>query len=1395
MSVRSTTSLNDADDSWRTDSVDLTAVAEICAEVLGAPVGPNENLLRRGADSLALTRIVARLAARSGRRLPLRAVFDDPTPSALVDALRRSPPTPPLPDHESSPSLAAMSHSQERMWFLHQLDEHGSAYNIESAVRVRADIDVSRLRSAVRSVVARHGALRTGFTTGDHGPVHRVHPSVDVEVGFLDCSTSPDPEAVARRDFELAAKEPFDLTNPPLLRARLYRLGAHDHIVFVCVHHVVCDQWGMGVLMNELSHAYAGSSSVADVALAADAFGGWHRSWSEHHSADGQMDYWRTHLRELPTVSFPTDRVRPAQPTYAGAIVTAELGGRIADVARLAAELEATPFMVYLAAFDVVVERYTGSADVVVGTPIANRNVVESEGVVTSVVNTVVLRTDLSGGPTAAELIRRVRDVSIDAFDNQDVPFAAVVAELAPVRTGERSPLFQVFFNAATAPFAPFAVHGAESKALVVDRGGAQFELSLGIDLVQTLTATVEYNTNLFERATAEQLLDHYLLVLDAFLADPDAPIQAIEMITAAEQDALQRSWSDCDRPFDQTATIHSLIGDRVLVSPTATAVTGPDGDAITYRELEERSNQLAHHLLDEGVAVGDLVGLMVDRSIHMVIAMIGILKVGAAYVPLDPGYPAERLEFMVDDARLRLIVTEQGVASEWVQTTHRCVLLDRDAPVLGRRPVGAVGVHVEPTDRAYVIYTSGSTGTPKGVELEHRSVVNFLHAMQRRPGLDSDDILLAVTTLSFDIAVLEIFLPLVVGASVVVAARATAASPEALQNALVVSGATVFQATPSMWRMLVESGWKGDPNLTILCGGEALPRELADELIPRARAVWNMYGPTETTVWSAALQVEMSPGPVLVGGPIDNTRLYVLDRLGRRVPAGVPGELFIGGDGLARGYLGRSELTAERFVVDPFREAGSTSPRMYRTGDLVRRRRDGLLEFLGRIDNQVKLRGHRIELGEIEALLTRHPSVAEAIVLARMMDEGDSRLVAYVVRSNAAQPDLRPFLRDHLPEYMVPSAIVEMDSLPMTPNGKVDRNALPDPRTASHPAVTEPPLPGLETVVADIWCDVLNVSTVSRHDDFFDLGGHSLLAVRLFARIQAATDVRLPLTTLFRARTIAALVRAMTGPSARQRWTSLVPVAPGVQSPGTRPPFFYVSPFLITALSFSHLARHLGDEQPFYVLQPQGMESEDEIHDRVEDMASHYLDEIRDVQPVGPYRIGGHCAGSWVAFEMARQLESEGESVETLVLVDSEPPGIDPPRSGRLRHRAAVVRYYLRSGRLLDAARWKLSVWRERHQAGKVDTTDQTRVARLRDIHAESHRGYRGGTIAAEITFVRSEQSASLATLDWHLRWRELTTSRMRVMSVPGAHSGLVDSDHAEALASCIRTALDLNP
>ena len=1119
---------------------ELTAV---WAELLDREVGPNENFFEVGGHSLLAIRLIARIRTDLGVKLTLKALIDAPTISefaARIEAARASkpqaaapvsePPTPakPTPSVPRAPREGPLrcSFAQEQFWLVDQLTPGSTAYNFSWPMRLEGPLDTDALSRAVAEVVRRHEALRTRFTSSDGQPMQIVEKTGAAALELLDLSGERDPESAARRLIDEHTATVFDLSQGPLLRVALMRLGEQDHVLLIVVHHIVFDGVSKVVLYRELGEcydAYAAGREPAPAELStqyAD-YAQWERSRLDPERLEGELAHWRAQLEGAETaLELPTDRPRPAVSSLRGARYREPLSADLRPALEALARREgATFFMTVLAAFEVLLYRYSGQEDLLVGTPVDTRSVRELESVIGPFINTVVIRADLSGSPSFRELLRGVQQRTVDALEHQELPFERLVAEIAPERDLSRHPLFQALLALNPAETG-LPLEGVTASDLDPAWSGARVDLFLILDdLPQGLEAIWEYSTDLFEAATIERMAGHFTRLLEEIVADPDRPIDELALLGEHERDVLDE-WNRTEAEI-LPQRLEQLVAQQATETPDRVAVRF-EGRELSYAELDARANRLANRLQALGAGPNELVGVCMSRSQELLVVLLATMKTGAAYVPVDPGFPPARQEFMLADAQVRVLVTEEALLSSLPASDATVLCVDRDRHEIALEPDSPPIHEAGAEDLAYVIYTSGSTGRPKGVEIPHRALLNFLCAMRERPGLTAQDVLVAVTTLSFDIAGLELYLPLIVGAQVVLAPAQSAADPRALARLLESSRATVMQATPTTWRILIDSGWTGMQGLKALCGGEALPPALADELVSRVGELWNMYGPTETTIWSTCAHVRQAGEALTIGRPIANTTLHVLDRRGRPAPIGVPGELLIGGAGLARGYRNRLELTEERFVAG---ELGAE--RLYRTGDLARYRADGTVQFLGRLDHQVKLRGFRIELGEIEATLDAHPSVAQAVASIHEAPGGEPALIAYVV-ADGDPPDaqeLRGFLGQSLPTYMVPATIVMLERLPLTPNGKIDRNALPAPELpSSADDLYMEPRDAMELAVASVFCEVLGIERAGAHDDFFALGGQSLLAARLVSRLVAKLEIELALRAVFETSTVAGL-------------------------------------------------------------------------------------------------------------------------------------------------------------------------------------------------------------------------------------------------------------------------------
>ncbi len=1043
-----------------------------------------------------------------------------------------------------------LSWSQQRLWFIDQLEGGAAGYQVPIVLRLRGRLDDNALQRALDTLVRRHEALRTVFSTVEGEPVQAIQPAKPFSLKIVDVSADPEPEERLREHKSQEVQGSFDLARGPLIRGRLVRLQPEEHVLLLTMHHIVFDGWSKGVLIGELTALYGAYHAQRDSPLEAlpiqySDYAQWQRGrWAREEGLRRQLEYWRAQLEGVtPQLDLPTDRPRPAVQTYRGENVTLNLGTALSTrLNALAQRYDMTLFMVLYAGLAVLLSRLSGQEDVAIGSPVANRQRPELERLIGLFVNPMVLRIGVPGELEVTELLRRVKAMTLGAYDHQDVPLEKIVEALQPQRSLSRGPLFQAVFVLHNWPRSHMLWPGVSvSLDEEVDEPAIlDFWMALEERNGEVLGA-VNYAADLFDRATIERWMECFKVLLDALADEACDHVGELPILPAVEAQQVTRQFNATESPYPRDRSIHELIEEQARRSPSAVALRFA-GTSLSYAELNARANRLARHLRARGVGPDKLVGIYLERGPEMVIGLLAILKAGGAYVPLDPGYPLERIEHMLDDAAPLALLTHSDLLPRLsVRPSTPVVRVDRDADQISQldaSDLDAGVVRLHPRPLAYVIYTSGSTGRPKGVMVEHAGVVNFLHSMQRSPGMSASDRVLALTTISFDIAALEIYLPLMTGAEVILATREDAADAHRLMEMIEQWGVTFLQATPVTWRMLLGAGWRGSSGLTALCGGEALTADLSRELVGRVGTLWNVYGPTETTIWSCVNRIAVAhehAATESIGRPIANTQVYVLDAKRRPVPMGVAGEIFIGGEGVARGYLHRAELTAERFVADPF--SSVSGARLYRTGDLARWRPDGTLEYLGRNDFQVKIRGFRIELGEIEAQLVRFPHVKEAVVLAREDSPGEKRLVAYVTPQDAAHDDstllsaeaLRTHLKPVVPDYMVPSAFVVLERLPLTSNGKVDRRSLPAPGADDYARREyEAPTGVVEESLAAIWQALLQVERVSRHDNFFELGGHSLLIVQMIDRLRDlgfATGMR----RVFESETLADLAAALT--------------------------------------------------------------------------------------------------------------------------------------------------------------------------------------------------------------------------------------------------------------------------
>jgi len=1138
------------------------ALAETWRKVLGiAQVGIHDDFFQLGGDSLLATQLISRVRDTYKMELPLRKLFEEPTVSGLAALIEagsaeqaQTPGLQPIPRMAREGSLP-LSFGQQRLWFLDRLEPDSPLYNNSAAVQVTGALDPAILGRCLNAVVQRHEVLRTTFGEVAGQPMQRVADELEMPLTVLDLRDLPATEREARV-IELArqdGRQPFDLTQGPLMRVTLLQLAEREQVLLVSMHHIISDGWSVAVLIRELAALYiafaAGRPSpLPELPIQYADWAAWQRAWMEGDALEMQVAYWKAQLGDLPpALELPTDHPRPAVQTAHGANAWFSLPPELSKAMEALSQREgSTLFMTLLAALQTLFYRYTGQEDICIGTPVANRNRSETEGLIGFLLNTLALRTDLSGNPTFREVLGRVREVALGAYAHQEVPFEALVEALHPRRDMSRAPLFQVMFDLQSAPLEALRLPDVTFRPLPVDNGTAKFDLALSMEQAEGgLRGYLNYNTDLFDPQTIERMLAHLLALLEGIVANPDGRIADLPLLTAEERQRIVVEWN---RAASTGAPVETSVVSRfeaqVARTPEILAVTC-DGSTLTYGELNRQANQLAHHLLQLGVGPEGMVGVCLERSQAAVVALLATLKAGGVYVPLDPGYPAERLAYMLEDARVTVLLTEQALAERALirgLPAHRAqvVCLDADADAIAGQRADNLSPNIAAANLAYVIYTSGSTGAPKGVAVPHGALATHIRDVAGHYALTAGDRVLQFPSLNFDPSLEQILGALTVGATVVLRGR-DLWSPDEFARRVAQERVTVANLPTAYWHHLTQA-WGGNGGgasvnglRLVIPGGDAVRPEAVQRWMQmplREVCLLNAYGPTETIITATTYQVPPDFGAersrVPIGKPLPNRAAYILDGHGQPVPVGVAGELYLGGVALARGYLHHPDLTAARFVPDPFsQEPGA---RLYRTGDLARYLPDGTIEFFGRVDYQLKIRGYRVEPGEIEALLERHPAVREAVVQPWEDEGGDKYLAAYVVSGNgAALPidELGEYLRDRLPDYMVPSAIVPLDALPTLPTGKVDRRALLRPtdgsRTGTARTYVAPRTP-LEEELTRLWAEVLHVERVGVEDNFFDLGGHSLLAAQLASRVREVFQVEVPLRALFESPTVAAL-------------------------------------------------------------------------------------------------------------------------------------------------------------------------------------------------------------------------------------------------------------------------------
>lgn len=1183
---------------------------------------------------------------------------------------------------EGKSAEACLSFAQQRLWFIDQLEQGRAHYHKPCGLILRGPLDREALSRSIQRIIQRHEILRTVFVVRNEQPMQVVHEHLAVSVRQVDLRQLPFPQRQTEVQ-QLAHREiqqPFDLTRGPLLRSVVFQVAEQEHVLLLTFHHIIFDDWSLGIVMRELAALYpayrAGTSSpLADLALHYADFAVWQRSWLQGEVLHQQMQYWKEHLYNAPPVlDMPTDYPRPPLQNYQGAYLPITVPPHLhAKLQLLCRQSETTLFVVLLAAFQTLLYRYSGQEDIVVGTPIANRNRVETENMIGFFINTLALRTNLSGNPDFLEFVQRVRAVTLGAYSHQDIPFEKLVEELQPERALNRPPLFQVLFTLHNVPLSPPDIPGLTMTPFEVKGEAVHFDITLAFEeTAQGLQGTLGYRTCLFAPATLEYFVRHFHMLLENICTNPQQRLAAFPLFAQTEQQLFAGAFHP-GHLHPPMMCVHTLFEEQAARFPDACALVYDD-HAIAYQELQRRSNQVADVLRSSGVTQETLVGIYVHRSLEMIIGLLGVLRAGGAYIPLDPSFPGERLASLLDALRVRYVLTTTGLSERVAQRSSLHTLCLDDWSTFEMFPAQVVRTPVHPVQLAYVISTSGSTGQPKAVGVEHRQIVQYIHGVAEALHLATSQHFALVSTFAADLGNTVLFPALCYGKCLHILSQETLSDPDLFRIYCAEHAIEVVKITPSHLLLLLNASNPADvmPRRQLILGGEACQWSWVEQLLelaPRALALTNHYGPTETTVGATIYPIERRVSQqfvprVPIGRPLPHAQAFVLNAAWQRAPVGGVGELYIGGAGITRGYLNQPDTTAEKFIPHPWSQ--DRGARLYRTGDKVRLHADGVIEFIGRIDDQVKLRGFRIEPGEIETVLCHYPAIREAVVIVQGEATDEKRLVAYLVAHDGQAlvvSAIRRYLQERLPEYMVPSTFVHAASLPRNPHGKRDRQALQgEPIREVEEHMLRAPRDQLELRMQQIWEEVLTIHPVGITQNFFDAGGNSFSAVRLMQRIQRIFACSVPLATLFHYPTIEQLSAYIRqSQSERPEPSCLVRLDSG---PTTGRPFFFLHPIGGNVFCYQKLAHMLADLGPVYALQAQGLTGRRAPARSITQMATQYLQLIQHIQPAGSYRLAGWSFGGIVAFEIAQQLQAQRQEIAFLGIIDSTAPEDNLPET-----------------------------------------------------------------------------------------------------------------------------------
>ncbi|APF18136.1 amino acid adenylation domain protein [Caldithrix abyssi DSM 13497] len=1381
------------------------ALAAIFAGILNLEkVSVTESFFNLGGHSLLATQLASRIRDEFNVEIPLISIFENPTVAQLVTVIeeqrlkQKGPQLPPfkrIPRDQDIP----LSFAQQRLWFLDQLAPDNATYNIPTALKISGRFNLPVFEKTLNFLVERHETLRTTFANKNGTPVQVIKETLSIKPAVVDLTHLPEKER-EREALRLAtedAMEPFDLEIGPLFRVKVLKLADDQHVVLFNMHHIISDGWSVSILIREFAQVYESYLKemippLPDLPIQYADFAVWQREWLSGDVLQEQIDYWKSTIGLNPEpLNLPTDFPRPAVQTFNGSsldrLYPKELLERLKAFSR---ENGATLFMTLLAAFEALLHRYSGQDSILVGSPIANRRQTELENLIGFFVNNLVLKGEFDDDPDFVTLLQRVRKNTLEAYAHQDLPFENLVEILQPERDMSHAPIFQVMFVMQNTPVQPVQLSDVRLEPIIPEQKIAKYDLSLVVmETEDGLFAEFEYNTDLFRKETIERLHNHFQKLLEDVLQSPQKPVSTLSLITEQELKLFTREWNRIPSEPPLDVCIQTLFEQRAARTPDKTAVVY-ENERLTFEQLNIRANRLAHYLREIGVGPEKIVAISLERGQQMIISLLAVLKAGGAYLPIDPEYPSDRLNYMLKDSRAKWLITSQQLKEKFSDFSGQLIIQEEIESVLKAKPADNPQIVNRPQNLAYIIYTSGSTGRPKGVMLQHRGLVNLVFSLGGFYGVNAQSRTLQFASFSFDASVEEIFNTLINGATLYLIDRQTLLSGTGLVNALKSYKITNVTLPPSLLNVLNPQDFPHLKNIT--SAGEACTPEIANKWAQGRRFV-NGYGPTENTVCATVYNVEepLKGNTVPIGHPIHNVQVYVLNRAMIHQPIGVPGELYIGGPGLARGYLNRPDLTAERFVPNPFSE--KPGERLYRTGDLVRFLPDGNLEFLGRIDKQVKIRGFRVELGEIEAAIRQHKGVKGAAVNAVKTTTNETALAAYLLVEEREKFDLAALkqeIKKILPDYMVPAAFILLDEFPLTPNGKINYRALPVPQFDQSGEVkqTVKARNTLEARLVDIWKEVLGVTTIGVTDSFFELGGHSLLAMKLLTAVEQKLGKDVNLVSFFREPTIEHMARLIEEDAPFESGATLVKLKSG----DDRQPLFFVHPSGGSVHHYAELAKLLKTHRSVYGIQAQGLDGKMPLHQTVEDMASAYIQTIKQKQPHGPYLISSWSLGVIIVHEMARQFKAMGDEVALVLQLDQGPDvTYEKPADNAEMLVNMFKRYfkldidYLRT--LDEASQFKFVIKKaKKHKVIPrfVRLNDFKRYILVNETQIMAWVNYRQKPYEGEIVLLRSEENAKADPPD--LGWAKMV-QKVRIIDVPGDHISMLLQPHVQIVADKI--------